>query len=422
MRTLFSMERSLSEGTLPDCSFRQKSRNSKAANGQMGSPFITGFAMNSNIINFRDLSIAREIIPFLRLKLRIMNERSSSSQTNGTKDVLIVAPCIVGDCLACLPAVETFANENQTSFDIVVSPDFRSLAERLKRVRHVFVANSSYNTVTERQSRVTQRLPSKYDLIIVLRLSREAFDLIKHIRCRNIISSDSVLSRYIVHMAKSSLLKRPVIQSWEMMFEVFGLNGVPHNGRLPSLFDLGANDLNCLNSFSALQGPERKVLVHTGSGWQVKLWSDDRWVNLLERIRAFDACRFIFVGKGDEEKATFERIQHRLNFKIHSLINAVNLWELFLVMKRSDCFIGIDSGPRNLAHYADLRSITLLSPAAVKNFMPFDKRDIVVERQNRFPANIINTRRGASLTLIGVEEVFEDYRRLLMNLREVPGK
>jgi len=376
--------------------------------------------MNSNIINFRDLAITREIIPFLRLRLRIMNRRYLGPQSNGTKDVLIVAPCIVGDCLSCLPAVEAFASENQTSFDIVVSPDFRSLAERLKRVRRVFVASSSYDTVTERQCRIAQEIPSEYDLIVVLRLSREALGLIKHVRCRNIISSDSVLSRYILHMAKSSLLKRPVIQSREMMFEVFGLNGVPRDGKLPALFDIGADDLDCLNRFSALKGPERRVLVHTGSGWQVKLWNDDRWVNLLERIHAFDACRFIFVGRGDEEKATFERIQHRLNFKIHSLINDVNLWELFLVMKRSDCFIGIDSGPRNLAHYADLRSITLLNPAAVKNFMPLDERDIVVERPNRFPANIINTNRGANLTMIGVEEVFEAYRGLLTYLRKVP--
>ena len=372
--------------------------------------------MKSDVLNVYDLAIAREIIPLIRLRLRILKSAFTRSSANGRKRILIVAPCVVGDCLSYLPVIEEYAEENDTTYDIVVSPDFRSLAERLRRVSRVFVASSSYNRVTERQGRSAQELPPEYDLMIVLRLSPDAFNLIRQVRCSRIVSSDSTLLRYLIHLAKSSLLGQPVIQSRDTMYGVLGVKARPGESRVPTVFRLGPHDDDNLKQLPEIQGHEKKVLIHTGSGWQVKLWSDDRWVDLLKRINSLDPSRFVFIGRGDVEKSAFERIQERLDFKVYSLINSLTLWELFLTMRRSDCFIGVDSGPRNLAHLADLRSVTLLNPAAVKNFMPFDERDIVVEKQNRYPANIINTRRGAKLSDISVEEVFEAYRVLLTRL------
>ena len=372
--------------------------------------------MESNLVNFYDLAILREVIPFLRLRYRILRHQAQSVHLHREHNVLIVAPCIVGDCLSCLPAIEAFAKENEIFYDIVVSPDFESLALQLRRRRHVFVASSSYKRTTEASKRIRQNIPSQYDLIVVLRFSPAAFELIRDIKCQRVISSDFALLRYIAGVAKSSLLGRPVVQTRSAMYEVLKIRPESANGHLPIVFTDCNGKRNPVNDIPALQGTDMKILVHPGSGWRVKLWSDDRWVGLIERINSISDCRFIFVGRGEVEKSTFQRIQSRLDFRLYSLINALNLWELFQVMKQCDVFIGIDSGPRNLAHLADLRSITLLNPAAVKNFMPYDDRDIVVERPNRFPANIVNTRRGANLSNITENEVFEAYERLLIHV------
>ena len=368
--------------------------------------------MNSHTINFDDLALAREIIPFLRLRLRIIKRRFFGAETSEGTGILIVMPCILGDSLSCLPAIEAFADLHHTSFDIVVSPDFRSLAERLRGVRRIFVAGSSYNRATER-SVSAQDVPSEYDLMIVLRLSRSGYELIKHVKCRNIIGSDGALFRYILQLVKNSLLHRPIRQSRDVMYDAFGLKPDSRACCPDYLFDLDSDKRDIALSFPQISCPERKVLVHLGSGWRVKLWSDDNWVGLFERIHSLGEYRFIFIGRSAEENVTFERIRKRLSFEVYSLIDSANLWEAFLIMKRCAYFIGIDSGPRNLAHYADLRSVTLLNPAAVKNFLPFDKRDVLVEKPNRFPINIINTKRGASLAMIGVDEVFEAFKRLV---------
>ncbi|HKK20132.1 MAG TPA: glycosyltransferase family 9 protein [candidate division Zixibacteria bacterium] len=368
--------------------------------------------MNSSTINFYDLAILREIIPFLRLRLRIILKYLSGQVDFRFDNILIVAPCILGDCLSCLPAIEEHYRRSHKPYDIIVSPDFRSLAEHLKGVRRVFVASSSYNRATERKTGGTTDMPGEYDLIIVLRISPEAFKLIKHVKCRRLISSDGSLLKYIFRVARNSLIGRPVAQAREIMFDTLKLSDPSVNGRLPSPFELPDDLVDGSAQSHVVGGGSRTILVHPGSGWQVKLWSDERWVELLTKIHSLDHCRFIFVGRGDSEASAFERIQSRLNFKVYSSINDLNLWELFLLMKRSDGFIGIDSGPRNLAHYAGIRSVTLLNPAAVNNFMPLDTRDVIVERQNRFPANVVNTKRGANLTDITAEEVFEAYKQI----------
>ncbi len=368
--------------------------------------------MSNTAINPYDLAVAAEVIPFVRLRLKMLRESTFGREFGRVGNVLIVAPCILGDCLSYMPAVQTFAQQNSSRIDLVVSPDLRSLAERLKGIHRVYVASSSYNRPSERAKLSETVIPSEYDLMIVMRLSRDAYKLIRHIKCKKIITCDFTLFKYVLHLAKCSLLKRPVVQSREIMYEACGLPYDSRDQGLMSLFDLedGAPDISTF--VPALQCREKKVLIHMGSGWKVKLWSEDRWADLLERIHSLGSYRLFVVGKGAEEKAVLQRIQGKLGFEIHSLVDAVNLWQLFLVMKRSDCFIGIDSGPRNLAHYADLRSITLMNPAAVNNFAPFDSRDIVVEKPNRFPANIVNTRRGASLLMISVDEVFEAFKRL----------
>jgi ADP-heptose:LPS heptosyltransferase len=82
-------------------------------------------------------------------------------------------------------------------------------------------------------------------------------------------------------------------------------------------------------------------------------------------------------------------------------------------MKKSDYFIGVDSGPRNLAHLADLRSVTLLNPVAVKNFMPFSKKDALVEKRNRFPIHLFNLHKGSKMKEISSEEVFKAFKKII---------
>jgi ADP-heptose:LPS heptosyltransferase len=77
----------------------------------------------------------------------------------------------------------------------------------------------------------------------------------------------------------------------------------------------------------------------------------------------------------------YESIAASLPFKMYSLIDAADWLALVLAFRLGDYFIGIDSGPRNLAHLADLPSITLLGPGP-HMYTPPNPRDIILDHSN----------------------------------------
>jgi ADP-heptose:LPS heptosyltransferase len=368
--------------------------------------------MKSERINYGDLKIAKEVFPLLKIRLKIIKNIFLNRKVPNQGRILVLDTCLIGDFLSHLPALRTYTKKNDITFDILVSPTVKPLAEKIKGVNRVFVAKSSYSRNTEQNTSEQQSIPKEYDLIMVLRLSQEAYNLISSIRCKKIITSDIVYLKYIFHLAKNSLLRKEMKQSRETIFETLEIKEVNKNNELYDLFNFNGSDYDFFERILEMKGTDKKILIHTGSGWKVKLWKTENWAELLKMINKLSKFRFIFIGHTEAEKRAFENIQKNLNFKVYSLINKVNLKELFLVMKKSDYFIGVDSGPRNLAHFANLRSISLLNPAAVKNFMPFSEKDIVIEKPNRLPANLFNFNKRSNMEEISTEEVFEAFKKL----------
>jgi ADP-heptose:LPS heptosyltransferase len=368
--------------------------------------------MKSERINYGDLKIAKEVFPLLKIRLRIIKNIFLNRKIPNQGRILVLDTCLIGDFLSHLPALRTYTKKNDITFDILVSPTVQPLAEKIKGVNRVFVAKSSYNRNTEQNTPRQQSIPQEYDVIIVLRLSQAVYDLIKDIRCKEIITSDIVYLKYIFHLAKNSLLRKEMKQSRETIFETLRIKAVNEDNEPYDLFNFNNSDYDFLEKIPEIKGTDRKVIIHTGSGWKVKLWKTENWTELLKMINELGKFRFIFIGHTEVEKRVFENIQKNLNFKVDSLVNKVNLKELFLIMKKSDYFIGVDSGPRNLAHFADLRSISLLNPAAVKNFMPLSDKDIVIEKPNRLPANFFNLSKRSNMEEISAGEVFEAFKKL----------
>jgi ADP-heptose:LPS heptosyltransferase len=363
----------------------------------------------SEIINFREFNILKEIMPLIKVR----SKKIFGKRLVKTGKILVVDTCIIGDFLSTLPALRAFIEKSKENVDIIVSPAVKSLAESVKGVEKIFTAKTSYDS---KDGKKKDSLNEDYRLIIILRISPEAYDLIKNLNAE-IITCGGVYSKYIFHVLNSVLLKREVKQSRDIIYEIMGLEK-PTKTNLDNIFKISKSEIQYIKKIPEMKGKEKKILIHTGSGWKVKSWENKKWIELLKKINNLGNFRFIFVGNDNAEKRSYEYIKDKLNFKIYSLIGKVNLKELMIIMKKSDYFIGIDSGPRNLAHISNLRSISLLSPAAIKNFMPFDKKDIVVERPNRFPINLFNFHFGSKMKDISSDEVFEAFKSLFYSINK----
>jgi ADP-heptose:LPS heptosyltransferase len=284
--------------------------------------------------------------------------------------VLIVNCCLIGDFIVSLPAITDFIREHSSAeIDILISPSVAPLAQKLRGVRQVYAASSAFARGTE-SGDSDQRLDSSYDQVIVLRLSEPARRLLATTSYRAIRSCLFPLLRYGFHLATRPSAEAK--QLGEFNFEVFGKAG--RNERY-----LCADEIFDFTDVPAVDAPSgRTVIVHTGSDSRVHLWPVDKWRTLLENLHELEDISFVFVGATEEEERTFNELSCRLSFPIHSVIRRYDLLQVLMLMRLSSLFVGIDSGPRHLAHLIDLPSVSLLGPGP-KSFQPFNRNATVID-------------------------------------------
>jgi ADP-heptose:LPS heptosyltransferase len=308
--------------------------------------------------------VLRELPALLRLQS--LKPRSVPSP----QTVLIVNCCLIGDFVVSLPAIVDFIREHPTAqVDLLISPSVVPLARRLRGVRRVYTARSVFGRTTER-SVSDEKLAPSYDLVVVSRLSEQARVLLATTSYRAIRTYLIPFLKYAVHLAIRPSAQ--VKQMSEYTFEAFGKFGRHEQS-------LCADDVFDFTGVPAVDArPGRTVVVHTGSESRVHLWPIDKWVALLERIQKLNDVSFVFVGGTEEEERTFDEISRRVSFPIHSVIRQYDVLEVVMLMRMSTLFVGVDSGPRHLAHLVGLPSVSLLGPGP-KSFEPLNRDATIID-------------------------------------------
>ena len=366
-------------------------------------------------INPEEFKVGGEIPLLIKLRLKQLFKKKT---TVGGR-VLVVNTCIIGDFIATLPALRLFIQSTNKEVDLIVSPPLKLIAQSIKGVHAVFTANSIYKRSIETEAEQTV-LPHEYQLVLVLRISPHAYELLKEIRYSNIITYEVILLKYFAHLILKIAQKKPVRQWREVNFEIIGRKEPEEKLQFDDIFTVSPVEYDRVRDLLLIVGDRKRVLIHTGSGWHVKLWDNDKWIDAIKKINTLGKFDFIFIGRGDLEAKTFEYIQQGLDFKVHLLINKVDLKTTLLIMRLSDYFIGIDSGPRNMAHLADLRSITFLGPAP-KNFMPVNKADIAIDKFTCRCKSLFYFHRVSAIHKISADEVADSFTRLLMSPDRLEG-
>lgn len=360
--------------------------------------------------NYSYLNILKEIPLLIKLEAKNRNKEKDIRP----KSILIINTCLIGDFIASLPALRYFIKKNKIKVDLVVSPLIKTLAEHIKGVKKVFIAKSIYERDIEKKENKENKEPGlkEYDLVLIMRLSGESYNFLKKVEFKSMKSYLGPYLKYTFHLIKRLIIKGRVKQWREINFEIINEKKI-RNLKFEEIFEFQKSYYNKIKKMSEMKGTSKKIIVHTGSGWNVKLWSNQNWVNLLKKLNKIGNFKFIFIGS-KKEKKDFEKIQKRLNFKIYSLANKISLKDLLLVMRISDYFIGVDSGPRHMAHLVDLPSVCLLGPGP-KYFMPINPRDIVLDKSNCRCTNLFCYKRETCVQKIGVDEVFQGFKKLMNN-------
>ena len=322
-------------------------------------------------VNFDYLNIFKE--PPLMAALLVRHFFKRGGLAGGR--VLVVNTSLIGEFAASLPALHEFIKKNSgTMVDLMVSPPLKPLAERVCGVHKVYTAKSVFARAAEEHPEGAPPA-NAYEKIIVMRISPSSYRALGAIKTASLKTSLSAMTAYGLHMGWRLLVgKTP--KSWrEVNFGMFGY--APKDVLFEDIFDFSDADYEQLKKEVPLATLPNKLIIHTGASWVTNQWPAERWAETLKLLRPL-GYEFIFVGSA-RDKADFDFISSKLDFPVHSLIGQISLVQLVLLLRKSQYFIGVDSGPRNFAHLVDLPSITLLGPGP-HMYTPPNPRDITLDR------------------------------------------
>jgi len=294
----------------------------------------------------------------------------------GNGRILIVNPCLIGEFGASVPALRDFIERNpENTVDLVVTESVRPLAERIIGVGEIFVSRSVYGR-EQNTSPETLSPPMGYEWIIALRMSPEAFKLIKKTSAKKLTTSFGPFMRYGFHLLLRLILGKTPKQWRTVNFEM--LHGRSRELKFEEMFAPTKEDYLVEKRNPPPSENKKIVIIHTGTPWVMKRFPNERWVEALEKIANGDKYKFVFIGTSTDV-ADYEYISSRLPHASSSMIGKVNLAELMVILRTADYFIGIDSGPATLAHLAETPSVVIFGPGP-HMYLPYNERDQILDR------------------------------------------
>ena len=148
---------------------------------------------------------------------------------------------------------------------------------------------------------------------------------------------------------------------------------------------------NCANLFIPISDEEKNkadhdldksfkhIVIFPGGNWGPKVWSADNFNEIMRLILdKYNKIKFILVGSLKEKNKFYKKLIMGIKKDLIIDLFGYNLTLTSAYMKKSNMFIGNDSGLMHLAVANKLRVISLFGPTNDKIYGPYGIDDIVI--------------------------------------------
>lgn len=155
----------------------------------------------------------------------------------------------------------------------------------------------------------------------------------------------------------------------------------------------------------------RFVAVSPVALWDTKLWADEKFAGLCDRIAEDLKVRIIFTGT---ERDKLEHIQSRMRATSVNLGGQTTLRDLAYLYQRCALLITTDSGPMHLAAAMGTPVIALFGPTDPARTGPYGKGHVVIQRKlSCSPCFLKKCESMECMSGITIDEVFHAVREKL---------
>ena len=121
------------------------------------------------------------------------------------------------------------------------------------------------------------------------------------------------------------------------------------------------------------------IVINPVARWRTKLWSEQKFAELADRLIQEKNAVIIFTGSSDD-RAVIARIVSMMKQEAENWAGETTLKELAALASLSNLFITTDTGPMHLAAAAGAKVLALFGPTAPWRTGPYGESHIVVRK------------------------------------------
>lgn len=319
----------------------------------------------------------------------------SKKRNDKIHKILLVEPFQMGDVLSLTPMIDPLLNHFPgAEIYILTKPSSGTVLEYDKRITEVFKIDfpwSDYGYKKNSLKRVIGMLSA------TIRLRGNNFDM-------GLDTRGDIRSQILLVLAgcpkrlgyQNYLHSNLNVRGW-LLTDRLNRSKHPHryhwNLELLTLLGINNSSIN-FPSFRPMVDEVEKLppnyfVIHIGGGWEFKRWSEAKWVQLITRL-AEKGNGDIFVVGGPGEKEIVSRIEQEVNHKLVSTnvrFEITTLVRLISLLQNCDRFIGLDSGPMNLAVCLNKPVIALFGPGDSTMWRPLNEGSHYIHKIENYPCN-----------------------------------
>ncbi len=249
--------------------------------------------------------------------------------------ILVISSNLIGDNILSSGVLQHFLKTySNTKFTLITGPTAYQLYEHFPNLEQkIIIKKKKYNL---------------HWFIILQKCLFKKWDIVIDFR-------SSLLSYFLVKKKKYIFVKN---------------NKNFHLEQLNQLFKFSCLNLKIFSSDKENKVAEKyiyknykHVVICPGGNWKPKIWSVENYNKLIKKILIkYNQVKFILVGSSNEEKNLFKDIVKEIDNEhlINLMGKSLTLTSAF--MKKSNLFVGNDSGLMHLSVSSSLTTIALFGP------------------------------------------------------------
>ena len=302
--------------------------------------------------------------------------------------ILFICSNLIGDTILSSGAINHIINQNQEAkLTFVVGPTAAPLLKNYKNIENIIIFKK--RKLNLHWLDIFQKTYSiKWDIIVDFR--------------------SSALSLLLKNNKKYIFKKLHSIHHIQQLNSSFGFEC--SNLLIPTSDD-EANKVN-----NHLDNSFKHVVIFPGGNWTPKLWSAENYNETMKLlIDKYNKVKFILVGSLKEKNKFYNLLTKDIKENLIIDLFGHNLTLTSAYMKKSDIFIGNDSGLMHLAVASKLRVISLFGPTNDLVYGHHDDKNIVIrtkENYDYFKSLKINENKSY-MSSIKPEIVFKECEKII---------